>query len=358
MKLLDRYIASRYISRLLWSLSAATVIFLVVNNVDNLDTFIDNQVPVKIVLRYYYLFIPYIVYLTLPMATLLATLFTIGGLTQTNELTAIQASGVSFRRPVAILLSLAAISAAGILYLGETVVPVANRARLEIERYDVRKLRRETRANLGRLYFDLGGGRQLYIGKFVPETREAYDIRLVTVDSGRVEKRVLAEKMCWLDGEWRLQGASALEFKDSTLSAVSKPDLRLKSDALDPASFSQIQTAPEEMNYRELKQFIDRLAISGGNPLKWEVELLFKVSLPVAAVVIVLFGAPIAAVRRRSGTALAFGLALLICFIYFGFMQVGKVLGQSGNLNPIVSAWVGNAFFGTIGLILTARSRR
>jgi len=359
VKLLDSYITYRYINRLFWSVAAAVMIFLVVNNVDNLDNFIDNHVPARDIIRYYYLYIPYIVYLTLPVATLLATLFTIGGLTRTNELSAMHSSGVPFRRPLALLLTTAAVCAVGIYYLGETLVPAANRSRLDIERYEVRRIPRETRANLGRLYFQFGAGKQLYIDRFNAETGEAYGIQLTNVNEGRITSRIDAEKMVWRDGKWRLQGAvekrfapaGALIIKDCSVKELDFKGLR-------PEGFASIQTQPDEMNYNELRAFIERLSLSGGDPRRWQVDLRFKIALPTAAVVIVLFGAPIAAVRRRSGTAVAFGLALFICFIYFGFMQVGKIAGYQAVLPPTFAAWSGNIFFGALGLIITLKARR
>jgi lipopolysaccharide export system permease protein len=258
-----------------------------------------------------------------------------------------------------LLLTVAGLSALGVFYLGETIVPVANRERLDIERYEVKKIPRETRANLGRLYFQLGEGKQLYIERFQPVTGEAFGIQLVTTDSGRVAERLEAEKMVWRDRKWWLGGVSVSRFERDgwmTLRRVESKVLDLK--GVQPDAFSKIQTAPEELNYGELQGFIERMRIGGGDPRKWEVDLRFKVAMPAAAVIIVLFGAPIAAVRRRSGTGLAFGLALLICFIYFGFTQFGRVMGHNAILTPFLSAWIGNIFFGVLGLGLITVSHK
>ena len=359
MKLLDRYIAFRYIRSLFSSILTVVVVFLVVNNVDNLDNFIDNKVAVKHVIRYYYLFIPYIIYLTLPVATLLATLFTIGGLTRTNEMTAMHASGVPFRRPLMLLLVIALVCAAGVLYMGETIVPFANRERLDIERYEVKRIPRETRANLGRLYFQLGGGKQLFVERFNAGSGEAYGIQMATVEKGKVTSRIDAEKMVWRDRKWLLQGAREKRFTATgSLVIKDRPIRELDFKGLAPEGFASVQTQPDEMNYRELRMFIERMTISGGDSRKWLVDLHSKFALPAAAVVIVLFGAPIAAVRRRSGTGVAFGLALLTCFIYFGFIQFGKIAGYQGLIVPTLAAWIGNLFFGSLGLLLALTSRR
>ena len=359
VKTLDRYVAARYALRLIASLLAAVVIFLVINNVDNLDTFLDNNVPPAIIVRYYYLFIPHIIYLTLPVATLLATLFTIGGLTQSNEMTAMYASGIPFRRVLLLLLGMAAICSAANLYIGETIVPVTNKERYNIERYEVKKLPRETRSNLGRLYFYLEGEKQLFVERFNSITGEAFGIQFVTTDSGRVIERVDAEKMVWRDGKWNLGGVTISKFASDGWMRMRRDDtMEFANKGIEPDAFVKIQTAPEEMNYRELEGFIERMKTSGGDPRKWEVDLRMKLASPIAAIIIVLFGAPIAAVRRRGGTAVAFALALLICFIYFGFTQVGRVMGHNGALSPMTAAWAGNLFFGCLGIILSIGLRR
>jgi len=126
---------------------------------------------------------------------------------------------------------------------------------------------------------------------------------------------------------------------------------------LSPAELENIQTQPQEMNRAELKEFIERLRLAGSLTLKWEVERLSKVALPAAAMIIVLFGAPLAAIRRRGGTALGFGLALFVCFIYFAFMEIGKTMGNNGTVLPVIAVWMSNGFFGLLGLASLAYSR-
>jgi len=354
--ILDRYIIFRYLGNLVWAITAATVIFLVVDLVENLDKFIDSRVPTVTILHYYYLFIPYIIYLILPVATLLATLFTIGGMTLTNELSAMQVSGVPFIRPLVLLILTAGLVAAAGFCLGEGIVPVTNRKRMDIYRYEVRKLPREARARHGKLYIQVEPGRELYIDRYNPSTREAYGIEIIDLSEGRLVRRVDAEKMVWLNSQWHLQSPVQRQFyPDGTVQWGSVRSMTISGAGLRPDEIEKVQTAPEEMNWNELRAFIQRLKRIGGSAVRWEVELFFKVSMPVAAVVIVLFGAPIAAVKRRGGTMLGFGLAMFICFVYFGFIQVGKVLGYNETLTPWVSAWIGNAFFGLLGLAILVR---
>jgi lipopolysaccharide export LptBFGC system permease protein LptF len=42
----------------------------------------------------------------------------------------------------------------------------------------------------------------------------------------------------------------------------------------------------------------------------------------------------------------------MICFLYWGFVQLGRALGHHGTLNPFLSAWLANLVFGSIGGVL------
>lgn len=337
---------------------AAIVVFLVVNSVENLDKFIDKQVPGATILQYYLLFIPHIIYLILPAVTLLATLFTVGGFTASNELTAIKVAGVPFSRVMLILLITASVCAGGVYFLGETVIPGTNRQQMDIWRYEVKKIPRENRAVRGRIYLQVGQKNQMYIENYRAASREAMGIKMMNVVNGKIKGRIDAEKMIWRDNAWHVQGATKRTFgDDGAITWISDAGFVLNENVLRPDQFEKVQTKPEEMNSLELRDFIHRLKHVGGLTRRWEVELLAKFSTPAAAVIIVFFGAPIAAVRRRGGTVLGFGISLFVCFIYFGLIQVGKVLGFNGTIPPWSAAWGGNIVFGMLGMWMLVRSK-
>jgi lipopolysaccharide export LptBFGC system permease protein LptF len=83
-----------------------------------------------------------------------------------------------------------------------------------------------------------------------------------------------------------------------------------------------------------------------------------KISFPFANFIIVLFGAPLASGRKRTGKALGFGLSLLICFVYYGFIKAGQVLGREAMLPPLLAAWIGNAIFGAMGIFFLVKARK
>jgi lipopolysaccharide export system permease protein len=181
---------------------------------------------------------------------------------------------------------------------------------------------------------------------------------MIDVVGGKMVRHTKADKMVWRSGIWRLQGVAEKTFlSDGRIKLNLNDTMTVSGSELDPSELENIQTQPQEMNRHELKEFIERLKTAGSITLKWEVERLSKVALPVAAVIIVLFGAPMAAIRRRGGTALGFGLSLFVCFIYFAFIEIGKTMGNNGTLPPLVAVWIGNGFFGLQGLVSLLRGK-
>ena len=78
MKKLDLYLLRQFISILGMSLLGFLCVFIIVDLIENLDRYIDNKMPWKIVLQYYGYSLPYFINIALPMSMMIATVFSIG----------------------------------------------------------------------------------------------------------------------------------------------------------------------------------------------------------------------------------------------------------------------------------------
>ena len=97
-KLIDRYITTQFISKVIITILAFIVIFLLVDIVEHLDYIIDSEISQLEMFRYFMYSIPWYTSLGLPMALLLGTVFTMGALQKNNELSAIKSAGISIKR--------------------------------------------------------------------------------------------------------------------------------------------------------------------------------------------------------------------------------------------------------------------
>jgi lipopolysaccharide export system permease protein len=91
---------------------------------------------------------------------------------------------------------------------------------------------------------------------------------------------------------------------------------------------------------------------------KYGVEYHKKFAIPVACVVFVLLGVPMAVAGSRSGRGISVSLALAVYLIYYAFLMGGEKLADRGKLDPIVAMWSANVVLTAIGIPLFAHTVR
>jgi lipopolysaccharide export system permease protein len=112
------------------------------------------------------------------------------------------------------------------------------------------------------------------------------------------------------------------------------------------------------MNYTALRDYVDRLRASGGDPNDYIVEMYTKLSYPWTSFVLALLGVGLSARKKKASLATGFGQTLVIAFAYLALTQIGAALGKNERLPALFAAWVGNLLFGAIAAILLLRVNR
>jgi len=357
LRIIDRYILRRFFHLLVFIMMAGIAIFLTVDLIEHLDKFIDRDVDWGYIFKYYLYFIPYIVYLIIPVTMLLTTLFSLGGMASANEIIALKASGVSIYRILMVLAVTALFISSFTFGFGETIVPYFNKLRMDIYRHQVKKIPKSSASRRGRIYLLDGEKRLVHIGHFNGETMSAFNVNIQTVDNSDILTRTDAKRMVYKNDHWVVYDGVMREFDGDSMKFERIPVFDWRELEFKPDDLMKIQSKPEEMNYWELKEFVQKQMSTGANARRWRVDLNDKLAMPFAAFIIVIFGVPIAVVKRRAGLMLGFGISLLVCFLYFGTANSGKMLGYNGIIDPAIAAWGGHILFGIVGIaaVLTAR---
>ena len=111
------------------------------------------------------------------------------------------------------------------------------------------------------------------------------------------------------------------------------------------------------MRYQELSRFIAALERSGGDANELKVERALKIAIPITCLIIAIFGAPLATSTKRGGAAYGIGISLATTVIFLMLIQITKAIGGGGVIPPNIAAWIPNALFGVLGLVLLAKVR-
>lgn len=355
-RILDRYVMWSFVRIFALFVLAAPLLFVLFDVTDNLDRHLEAGLGWRQIAVGYVYLLPTFVLWAFPVAALIATIFTVNGMTRHSEVAAAKAGGVSFWRLFAVLPILGVLLTVGALALAE-LVPVTTRLRAEIMGEKSRM--RGSRSNF---VFQGEGGRVLVVPQLDADNgiirtprieQEGDGVRLPTVHT-------VAESGAYLpdEGGWVLEdGFLRFLYRDGAERALRFDRLRARGVDQTPEELLAQPKDPEEMRYAELERFIGIIERAGTDPKKLKVELAQKVAIPVATLVIILFAAPLATAAPRSGAAYGVGISLGITIVYLMLFRVGGALGAGGTLSPEMAAWLPNGIFLLAGAVLTTKVR-
>ncbi len=357
-RILPRYLRQSFISILLFCLLSIVLIFLIVDLVENLDQFIDDNVPREIIVSYYLYYIPYVIILSLPIAMLLATFFSVGNFARHNEMVAMKSLGYSLYQVMRTLLGIGIFVSALSFVFAEGLVAYTNRKKEDIQRQYLKSSGEATYTQFRNLEVQIPPNKMVTIGYYDGEREMAHQIKIETFQDHQLVKRLDTPVMQW-DGEvWIVNEGYQRIFKDGEEEASPINQSLELGFELNPEELLQAQVKPDEMGYRELYEFIQRVERLGGGTDRWMTDLHMRIAFPLSCFIIILFSAPMAYNRRKKSLAIGFGLSLIVCFFYFGLIKLGESLGYNGTLPPFLAAWLGNGIMIIGGIINTTQTRK
>ncbi|MCX7875985.1 MAG: LptF/LptG family permease [Melioribacteraceae bacterium] len=347
MKIIDKYLVKQFLSTLLFALIAFTFVFAILDLMENLDDFIDENVHINLVFQYYIVFIPEIIRLIFPVAILLASLFTSGKMANLNELTAIKASGISlYRFMLPFLIVTFLISVINIFFSGY-IVPHANKHKVFIEQTYMKKGLVHFGSNI---FFQDTKTRIVTINFYDISLEQANQVSIQDFDLNdktKIISRTDCERMIYdtTNNQWIAFNGSTRIFNDSTESLEYFSSKEFKDLHFSPTDVIKKQRKPEEMTLSELDDFAKEQIRTGNISTKLEIAYHARIAYAFSSIIVVLFGLPISSNKRKSGLALQFGINMLVTFLYLFFMKISQAFGENGILPPFITAWMANFIF-------------
>lgn len=360
IKIIDKYLVRQFLQTIFFGLLAFTLVFVIIDMMENLDDFIDENVPRYVIIQYYFVFIPEIIRLMIPVAVLLASLFVAGKMSNLNELTAIKATGVSLYRFMLPFIITAFFISILSLYFGGYVVPLANRHKVFIEKNYMNKGIVRSGSNI---FFQDSKTRIVSIASYNVVTDHAYRVSIQDfdiIDITQMTMRIDAQRMNYdsTTGNWTLFNGVKRQFKNNTEQIENFSTLVMDDLNFTPGEVIEKQTKNEEMSLDELAEYADNQKRAGNDPTPILIEYHSRFAFAFASVITVMFGLPISTSKRKGGVAVQFGINIVITFIYLVFMKISQAFGKNGLLEPFITAWFANFIFLLAAIINIIRARK
>jgi len=355
MKQLDRYMLTQYLRVFLFIMLTFICIFLLVDLVQKIAQFLDNNLRFAEVVHYYWLMIPWMLHWCFPVSALLAVVFFFGQTNKFNELTAMKVSGLSLYRLAAPFLFFGILLSVFSFFFEDRVVVPAQQEVTEFMENNMKLTRKSREQRIHRqVYFQLPDRYIFTIRRYNITNGRGRIAGLHRYEDGRITERLDAEHVRWREEEekWMLLDVQKRVFRNDT-EQFSTQDTVILSLDVSPRELRQKSVRPEDMSFRQLNNFIDRSKQLGMKTARWETNLFFRTAMNFSCFLVILLGIPLVTFRRGSrGYGGGIAVSLLLLFTLYVLLTFGKVLGIAGIVTPFLAVWMPNFVFVLLGLLL------
>ncbi len=346
-RILDRHILSTFSRFFLYILSSLLSISLIVHLFEKIDVLLENHASFLDAFIAMGMKIPYFSIVAIPFSTLVATILTIGTFTRTSELIAMKSSGISYLRVCAPLITAGLIISAATFLLNESIIPECNQ-KVEAAWDRIKNRERSRFVRFHRWYRGKDG--DIYFFQHNdPETQTITGFSQFKIDSEmNVLARLEAKNMVWETDHWVCRNGRYIELTSDGQQVVKDQRFESRVNPIPevPDDFSKEHKESEEMNIRELREYISLLKSIGFDTTEYEVDWHAKFSIPFLSLIMVLIGIGFATQNpRASGGMVGIGISIFIGAVYFVLFRVTIEMGQASALPAPVAAWFCNLLF-------------
>ncbi|MCD6581375.1 MAG: LPS export ABC transporter permease LptG [Desulfuromusa sp.] len=354
MKILNRFLLQHFIRILSLCIAAFIGIYLLIDFFEKVDDLIEYQATTWDYFIYLSNNIPFIFVQILPLAILTTTVLTLGGLSRSNEITAMRAGGVSIWQIVKPLMSLALLLSFVLLLLNEFVIPwntkqLNNLLEVKLKGKQLLQLTRNE-------IWYRSDNRIINIAIANVQKQQLQGVTIFSFDEQqKITKRQNIPLVHFDNGMWQTANLTEMIFDPKSGDLIKETNL--KNQILDvdrtPEDFSGRKNWNNELNFRQLATMATKLEREGYDSTRQRVDMHSRLAAPFTCLIMGFLGIPFALQRgRNSNIALGIGLSLGIGVVYFIIQSLVMAFGYSNAMPPLFAAWTANFIFLLLGIWL------
>src|SRR4051812_573194 len=181
MRRLDRYVVRQFLQTYFYCIAGFISIWFIFDVSDNISTFLDQRTSRLLILKYYLTQIPQILVVLLPIALLLALLFSLGRLSRSNEIVSMLTAGVSLPRILAPLFIIALLTTTASTFLNYSLAPHGEYARKRL--LEDPASRRQMLGVTGQIFRNRTDNRTWFIQQFFAGENKFNNVHVVQQDA-------------------------------------------------------------------------------------------------------------------------------------------------------------------------------
>jgi LPS export ABC transporter permease LptG len=326
--------------------------------------FISEGASAEQVFDFYSCQLPQIALLALPVAILLALLFSLSRMSRSNEIIGMLGAGVSLGRILLPLFAAGLASTCGCIYLNYELAPQAEALKRQamdnIRKAQGAKSRDEVN---GHLFRDRLSSRTWFVRKLKLGNPILEGVQVVLQDeAGNPIRKWYAARALHdpATGRWILQRGMVVtlnqhgEVVENGIDNFEEDGQRIIEDWPEtPWRIASSRLDPQQLSVPELEEYLQQNADFPRSQLaSFRTTLWDRWALPCNCLLVVFIAGPLAIVYSRRGMMQGISGAILLFFLLTVTRSLFLALGKGDQVQPLIAAWGPQWVFLLLGLLL------
>lgn len=308
---------------------------------------------------------PYVLFYTLPMATLLSSVIAFSRLNEDNEIIALKSSGVSVSQLMAPVFAFSLISFILAFIASIYLIPASNHS-LSRLLFDVASSNTSIGIKEGVfndsipnivMYADhISGQDHSMKGLFIFDERDPNLSNTIIAKKGKIysDSQQMSITIYLNDGSILMVGkqldtSRVLRFKSYQLN-ISLTDLVNK--------FSSQKKRIKEMTISELRRSIKNTKAGTIRHNELSLTLQKKFSIPFSCLLLGIIGFPLGLMIKAKGRSWGIALSIGVFICYYVLLTASDSLGETGKIDPTLAMWIPNILLGISTIIVVWKKSR
>ena len=348
IKIIDKYIYSSLLLPSIFGISICTFILMLNVLMEVMERLFTSDLPLISMIDYFFYAVPGILVQTMPMGAFLGVMLVYGGLSETNEIVAMEGSGISlFRliRPAFIFGIILTFMGLGLeIYVNPRALENINAQTKVLLQTKPNSLTEEkiflTNPEKGfGFYIDEVDNDKATAKNFLILNRQGdnpYPIIFLANDAKFDPGIIILKKVKGYSFDKEGNSRVAAEYEEQEIPITTF--FRNEGE--------EYKKSRSEMNLKELKKFHDeniKTPETREAALKALIEIYQRLIGPLASTLLCWLGVLLSVGNRRSGRGISFGVSLIVIFIYIGIVNYAKIMVLKNNVPAQLAMWMPNA---------------
>jgi lipopolysaccharide export system permease protein len=359
-KLLDRYIFAELLPPFLISLGGLCFVMLTKELLRLVELLVSKGVGFWTVFKIFFLnFLPSFLVLTLPIAALIASITAFGRLSFDKELVVMRAAGLSLlrlSRPVFIFSWLVFGLTLVLSQWGQPWTSVS------LKKLALSLLRDQLTLALDKgvfneplpglvIYLSDNENNEQSRGIFISDERNPAERRVIVAGGYRLINDPSRNQvgLRLTNGAIHTKPSEIAQYQQATFANY---------DLLLPVNQSVYAQADERPSREAVLEQLERSNWTDPGALRRLMEHYKDLAFPTASFIFAMLGVPVGIVSKRSGRVGGFAVGVAVVIVYYFLNVLCEFLVTTRIIHPFAGAWLPNALFLTVAVVLFYRMNR